>query len=190
MKGFKIINTKLVNVLEDQLKDVRKKLSNTNESIMKIVDSYDNCDGYDVEFGYETDSDYQRLATMVGYYEGQIKGLEMAIELVNPLSNPFNDDVDMARVLNTPTKQEFNNEIYRLNEISYQEMIINHIQFAIENQKSYKQLMIDSGGLDYDSKVLLMTEIDRCGLQPLMNELIRDYQEAKSEMNRMLQGGF
>ncbi len=170
-------NMKLVNALEDQLKDVRKKLSNTNESVLKIVDSYEDDITIYNEFAYESDKNYQRLSTMVGYYEGQIKGLEMAIELVNPLSNPFSKK-NVKNLFNVDndgiSMNDFNTEIYRLNEINYQEMMINHMQYAIENKTSYKELMIKHRD-DYDSKVLLMSEIDKNGLRPLMNELMNDY---------------
>tara|TARA_R100000773_G_scaffold25352_1_gene22154 strand:+ start:358 stop:597 length:240 start_codon:yes stop_codon:yes gene_type:complete len=78
-------------------------------------------------------------------------------------------------------KQQLNSEIFRLNEINYREMMINHMVFAIENQTTYKQLMIDGGGLDFDSKSLLMTEIKRNNLLSLMYELISDYYQGGSK---------
>lgn len=70
-------------------------------------------------------------------------------------------------------ENNFNTRIFYLNEINYRELCLNHIQFALENKTSYKNLMINY--LDYDSKALICNEIKSLGLNNISNQLINTY---------------
>ena len=70
-------------------------------------------------------------------------------------------------------KEQLNRSILGLNSINYDEMILNHIMFGLENETSYKNLIIENS--DYDSKILICSEIIELSLDNICNELINTF---------------
>ena len=69
----------IISKMDDKTRSLRIELKNTNESIMKIVDSYDDLED---RFPYESDEGYKSLRITQAYLEGQIKALEQSINLI------------------------------------------------------------------------------------------------------------
>tara|TARA_R100000808_G_scaffold16233_1_gene36779 strand:+ start:752 stop:1003 length:252 start_codon:yes stop_codon:yes gene_type:complete len=70
-------------------------------------------------------------------------------------------------------KEQLNRSILGLNSINYDEMVLNHVMFGLENKKAYKDLIICN--MDYDSKILISNEIIELSLDNICNELINTF---------------